>query len=119
MFPMALLLHELPDGSSHFDWMLARDETGPLVTFRVADRIDLGVPAFAATRLADHRRIYLTYEGEVSGGRGRVRRVAQGSAAIELDDATQFVARGDFGGAITVWRGSCTGGNAWRFGRGE
>ncbi|MBV8780188.1 MAG: hypothetical protein JO353_02215 [Phycisphaerae bacterium] len=32
----------------------------------------------ALTRLADHRRDYLQYEGEISGNRGTVRRVASG-----------------------------------------
>lgn len=32
----------------------------------------------ACTELAPHRRGYLDYEGEITGGRGHVRRVAQG-----------------------------------------
>lgn len=115
MFPMVLLLHELPDGSSHFDWMLARDAAGPLVTFRVTERIDAGVRAFVATRLPDHRRVYLTYEGDVSGGRGRVRRVAEGSVAIEVDDGAAFFARGEFSGVNLTYRGSCAAVDQWRF----
>lgn len=56
-----------------------------LMTFRVAPpgRPDgQGVSVFRAERLADHRREYLTYEGPVSGGRGRVRRVAEGVCGV-------------------------------------
>jgi hypothetical protein len=35
-----------------------------------------------ATRIADHRRHYLTFEGPVSGDRGSVRRVEEGTAQI-------------------------------------
>jgi hypothetical protein len=35
-----------------------------------------------AKRIDDHRKIYLTYEGEISNGRGHVKRVDQGRAAI-------------------------------------
>ena len=34
-------------------------------------------------KLADHRRAYLTYEGPVSGGRGRVRIRDAGTARVE------------------------------------
>ena len=33
-------------------------------------------------RIADHRKDYLTYEGEISGGRGRVTRVDAGRARV-------------------------------------
>ena len=39
----------------------------------------------AAEQLADHRLRYLEYEGEVSGQRGRVIRVASGSCSSERD----------------------------------
>jgi hypothetical protein len=82
---MVLLLHELADGSSHYDWMVevpggtvAVGGAG-LMTFRVAVRIDGdGVKGFSAERLGDHRAVYLDYEGPISGGRGRVARVAAG-----------------------------------------
>ncbi|MGN6371125.1 MAG: hypothetical protein ACTHN5_22955, partial [Phycisphaerae bacterium] len=34
----------------------------------------------AATRIQDHRRLYLTYEGDISNNRGQVTRVAAGAA---------------------------------------
>jgi hypothetical protein len=43
--------------------------------------------SIAATQLGDHRLAYLDYEGEVSGGRGRVVRVATGTYTFESDAA--------------------------------
>lgn len=72
MGAMVLLLHELPDGSAHFDWMLQRpDESPGLLTFRLNTRhlpIAPGRPAsFPAERLPDHRKMYLDYTGPVGG----------------------------------------------------
>ena len=55
----------------HWDFMLESGDA--LRTWRLAE-----APAadrtIAATLLPDHRRMYLDYEGEVSGGRGHVLR---------------------------------------------
>lgn len=80
--PTVLLRHDLPDGSHHFDWMLARDDDDPLLTFRLDRDISLDSAPFEGEALAPHRRAYLEYEGEVSGNRGVVRRVATGSCTI-------------------------------------
>ena len=81
------LLHELPDGTSHVDWMIARDRAGrePLISFRLPRRIDELKPGqrMAAERIADHRPAYLDYEGAVSDKRGTVRRVAWGTVVSE------------------------------------
>ena len=81
--PTVLLRHELPDGTSHVDWMIAPDDMDGrelLVTFRVAGRIDelTAGERLAARRIGDHRRAYLTCEGPVSDGRGTVTRLAGG-----------------------------------------
>ncbi len=81
--PTVLLRHELADGTSHVDWMIAPDEMDGrelLVTFRVAGRVDelTAGGRLAARRIGDHRRAYLTYEGPVSDARGTVRRLAGG-----------------------------------------
>ena len=41
-FKTVVLQHELPDGTSHFDWLLAVDATAekPLISFRVVERPD-------------------------------------------------------------------------------
>lgn len=81
-----LLEHRVPDGESHFDWLLAPD-VGPyepddrvLIAFRVTrrvDSVDLETP-FEAERIPDHRFLYLDYQGELSRGRGDVERLAEG-----------------------------------------
>jgi hypothetical protein len=79
--PTVQLLHELADGTSHVDWMIAQDPRGtlPLVTFRLAVRVDeLAGGTVMAERLGDHRPAYLEYEGPVPGNRGKVRRLARG-----------------------------------------
>jgi hypothetical protein len=50
----------------------------------------------ATQPLGDHRREYLTFEGEVNGGRGWVVRVARGEYAVEEDSAgTPLVTLGE------------------------
>lgn len=124
---MVLLLHTLPDGSSHYDWMIdpptprRRDATGQadpdardLLTFRVQERIDLPrVKEFSATRIENHRRLYLTFEGEIGPAvakgpsRGTVKRVARGRVARFLERADgQLEIHGTFGPRGNfVWRG--------------
>lgn len=44
-----------------------------------------GIPTMNSLRpflRSDHRKAYLTYEGPVSGERGRVRRVAEGEVEV-------------------------------------
>lgn len=89
-----LLKHDLPDGSWHHDWMLERDDTGAggstssLLSFRLHPELTWppsGGGWFRADQIADHRREYLTYEGPVSGGRGRVSRVCRGVCEARRD----------------------------------
>lgn len=122
-----LLRHEMPDGSWHYDWMLewdgAPDPERALVAFRVSVRPDERVGlSFDAERIGAHRRLYLEYEGAVTGGRGRVVRVARGDmaglrVAEDSIDVSLWI-----GGARARWRGvpmgrdSAAGGPArWRF----
>jgi hypothetical protein len=63
-----VLEHDWP--TPHFDFLL---EAGDLLrAFRLVGPPTIGVNA--AEPNLDHRKLYLDYEGEVSGGRGRVRR---------------------------------------------
>lgn len=77
---MVLLRHDTPDGGWHYDWLIDPGEGAPLVSFRLGGRLDEAGDgaSLVAERMADHRRVYLTHEGEISGGRGRVRRIARG-----------------------------------------
>jgi hypothetical protein len=81
----ALLLHTTGSGS-HYDW-LVEDPTVEAGAERSlwAARVARGsgewarLGHFGLTPLPLHRRRYLTYQGEISGGRGWVRRVDEGS----------------------------------------
>jgi hypothetical protein len=74
----ALLLHALPDGAAHYDLLLERD--GGLAAWRLpAPLRDLPPGGADAVQLKDHRVHYLTYEGDIGGGRGSVRRVDEGT----------------------------------------
>lgn len=77
-----LLRHILPDGSSHFDWMLAVDEPAieRMRTWRLVERPDearVG-SVLEVKPLVDHRATYLDFEGPLSGDRGRVEQVRTG-----------------------------------------
>lgn len=69
-----LLRHEVPGDfprPSHWDLLLERDHT--CWTWAVEDWSLVG-DGTTATRLPDHRKHYLTYEGPLSGDRGTVTR---------------------------------------------
>jgi hypothetical protein len=70
-----VLRHE-GHGPLHFDLMLETSPGSPLATWRCPE----WPIAHGATlqQLADHRAIYLDYEGPISGDRGTVVRIAQG-----------------------------------------
>lgn len=111
-----LLQHDLPDGSFHYDWMIQPDEAGAgLITFRVWTRIDHPTcRGFEAQRLADHRIAYLTFEGDIGGGRGRVRQLARGTVmAGDFEGALEVTV--DFGTGVRRWRGTVQDGDLWRF----
>lgn len=122
MGAMVLLLHDLPDGSWHYDWMLQRaGKPAPLITFRVDQRLDeSGVTAFAAQRLTDHRDEYLSYEGPVRGGSlGSVLRVSAGTCDISLESPDMLRLRCQFHGAperlLRGLRTHISAGNRWEF----
>ena len=89
----------------HLDWMFEVD--GRLKTFATAvvpGLVELmdemssprQVPAsfeIEAQPLAAHRLEYLTYEGEIPGGRGRVRRVIDGRFQCEVESEDRFLVR--------------------------
>jgi hypothetical protein len=64
-----ILEHDHP----HLHWDLMLEGDGSLFTWRLADPPSLDRPVNATPQPA-HRTMYLDYEGEVSGGRGAVRR---------------------------------------------
>jgi hypothetical protein len=105
-----LLYHETPPGyerPSHWDLMF---ESGDVLrTWSLAElprewqgirmrTMELygtcpelaGRSAVAAHELGDHRRDYLRYEGPVSGNRGRVSRVAEGTYRAEEQSSERW-----------------------------
>jgi hypothetical protein len=74
----AVLRHDVKPGEVHWDLLVEGAPDGKLFTWRLAAPL----PArgrVAAERSFDHRALYLEYEGEISGGRGTVKREAAGS----------------------------------------
>ena len=73
----------MPGGEGHLDWLVesvgpdegagANPDQRSLAAFRLAARLDCLVPgqALEATRISDHRRLYLDYEGLLSENRGK------------------------------------------------
>lgn len=75
----------------HWDFML--EWGGALRTWRLAEPPTTpGIP-IAATPLADHRVLYLDYEGPVSGNRGWVKRWAAGEYDVLEDTESTLVVR--------------------------
>lgn len=66
----------------HWDLMVEQPDGGLLATWRLHGNPLRGRFPLRAERIADHRRAYLLHEGPVSGGRGLVRRLAQGTAEL-------------------------------------
>lgn len=77
-----VLTHDHP--FLHWDLMLESGER--LRTWRL---LEAPVPEklVRAEALPDHRRLYLDYEGPVSGGRGEVRRWDRGMYTLNAEDA--------------------------------
>jgi hypothetical protein len=68
---------------SHYDLMLEAD--GVLRTWAIARWPEVG-ESVSAEPLVDHRLAYLDYEGELSGGRGSVKRIDRGEF-VQVADA--------------------------------
>ncbi len=83
-----VILEHTCSGAVHYDFML---EAGDVLATWQFERNPAGLEVgceLICKKIQDHRLAYLTYEGEISGGRGLVKRVAQGSyQQIEVDEA--------------------------------
>ncbi|MEQ8770720.1 MAG: hypothetical protein RIB60_09455 [Phycisphaerales bacterium] len=81
-----LLRHDLPNGSHHFDWLIELPIWGEhrLLAWRLETPapIEPDAPSFRAEPIPLHRAHYLTFEGPLSGGRGRVTRIAAGPGRL-------------------------------------
>lgn len=130
---MVILLHQLPDGTRHFDWLVQRFQPAPghrppldpeakeLLSYRVVERIDHhSAGFFIADRIADHRNKYLEVtRAEISGGRGIVQKVAAGIVRRVEEMPGAVSIRGKFaGGAEYMWAGMQKD-NVWEFQRSQ
>lgn len=94
----------------------ASDEDRSLLAFRVSVRVDdPSVGSFRAEAMPDHRRLYLRYEGEIAGGRGRVLRVAEGICKIVRRTADEVGVEVEFAGRRRVLGGRRLNGGVWEF----
>ena len=75
-----VLEHDYP--FLHWDFLIEREDF--LEAWRLLNPPRAGAPV-SAESLPDHRRIYLNYEGPVSGRRGSVRRIHAGLLQEFLD----------------------------------
>jgi hypothetical protein len=93
-----LLRHEVPPSfgrGSHWDLMLEPSADAPLWTWEVLVALANSPPHAVTTiarRLPDHRRVYLDYEGPLSGDRGHVTRQAAGTLRWHSHDTDSLTA---------------------------
>ena len=80
-----VILAHTVNGETHFDLMLEVEGQEKLRTYQLAQWPLAVGESCDCKQLDDHRRMYLDYEGEISGGRGSVKRVAQGAWVGEYD----------------------------------
>lgn len=82
------VLHHIgwPGHADHFDLLLqsAEGRADDDTVLKAFATEEFPAPPCLLRLLPDHRRAYLTYEGPVSSGRGRVQRVDEGHAAFIL-----------------------------------
>lgn len=80
-FMRYVVLHHVQTSGEHWDFMI--EQADALATWQLAANPVEGVAMpIAATRIQDHRKQYLQYEGEISDGRGSVTRVAGGTVVV-------------------------------------
>lgn len=72
-----VILHHTTSDGEHWDFMLEEGEV--LLTWQLLrEPAGLSALPIPARRIGDHRKVYLDYEGPLSGDRGTVRRVESG-----------------------------------------
>ena len=76
-----VVLRHAGSGEAHYDLMFETLPGSMLATWRSA-QWPIESP-LQLTRLRDHRRLYLTYEGDLSQHRGTVYRIAEGNCHVE------------------------------------
>jgi hypothetical protein len=84
-----VVLHHTGIENPHFDLMLELSPNSDLSTWRVPHWPP--TPGDKFTPLPNHRREYLEYEGPVSNNRGKVKRIAAGTAQLIRQEQNQIL----------------------------
>ena len=85
MLRMFALLEHTTLAGLHWDLLIEYAPAATLATWRLhSNPLEEPLPV-VAERLADHRSVYLAYEGPIGGDRGVVRRIDRGEATIVFD----------------------------------
>ncbi len=91
LVPFVVLYHEIASGN-HYDLMI--DSGDALATWRVDQPPEIAlIRPVPCVRIADHRKVYLDYEGPVSGDRGRVTRYDRGQCRLVLMAKDRWIVR--------------------------
>jgi len=104
MYRFIILHHQSPT-DDHWDVMLETDTV--LLTWSIPPQLPGTSFACSATRLPDHRKHYLDYEGEISGNRGTVARIDAGTYE-QLSPEVYVLSGINFTGTLTVKDGMMT-----------
>jgi len=100
-----VILRHVDREGTHFDLMIEYKDV--LWTWKFSEWPDgVGEKSHIGQRIADHRPIYLEYEGPISGDRGMVTRVDWGDCIIEQESHDGYLVR--FSGTIFTGRFSLT-----------
>jgi hypothetical protein len=97
-----VVLHHEGIAVPHFDLLFEAPGKPELMSVRCSEW-PVG-PTTQLQRLPPHRRLYLDYEGLISGNRGHVRRIASGLCSIEVDREDSLLLTLDTGREIRVAR---------------
>lgn len=94
---MFALLEHTTGNDRHWDLLMEVPGAERLPTWRLAANPLETAGAVPAERIQDHRRVYLEFEGELTGRRGIVRRLDRGGAIVETihEDEAAFVLAGE------------------------
>jgi hypothetical protein len=99
-----VVLHHTGIAEPHFDLLFELSEGSMLAAVRCREWPLNDGAQFE--RIADHRRVYLEYEGEISGGRGNVRRIESGTCEVKIEGAQSILLTLDSGFKLRVPRRS-------------
>jgi hypothetical protein len=107
-----VILHHVDIAEPHFDLMFETMPGSDLATWRSRSwPIEEPSPV---TRLRDHRRFFLQYEGVLSEQRGAVQRVADGECTVEIGEGDVITIKIINGATPTTLRLSKISDNQWQ-----